>query len=160
MIKEVQGNLLYAREEVIAHQVNCRGVMGSSKDTHRTTNVAHQLRMKYGDKLYLPYKKLVCEKGETLLGDIQVLIMPDGKLICNLFGQANYGYAGKTYTSLEALEKSLVQLEDLCRSGGIRSIAIPYKLASNRGGANWEDVEKILCKIFKYSIVELVIYKL
>lgn len=160
MIITKQGNLLDAKEEVIAHQVNCRGVMGSTRDTNKTTNVAHQLRMKYGDNLFLPYKKLVDKKGNKLLGDIQVLIMPDDKIICNLFGQSDYGYNGKTYTSLGALEKCLTQLEELCNESSISSVAIPYKLASNRGGANWEDVEKILHKIFDNSIVELVIYKL
>ena len=160
MVKEVRGNLLDAKEEVIAHQVNCKGVMGSSQDTKRTTNVAHQLRMKYGNNLFFPYRKLVTDKGKALLGDIQMLIMPDGKMICNLFGQGSYGYDKKMYTSLEALEKCLKKLERVCSTNNIGSVAVPYKLASNRGGANWEDVQSILHSIFDDSRVELVIYKL
>ncbi|WP_411668007.1 hypothetical protein [Bacillus subtilis] len=39
MIKIIQGDLLEAKENIIAHQVNCKGVMGSG--------IALQIKKKY-----------------------------------------------------------------------------------------------------------------
>lgn len=160
MIEYKTGDILKATEDVIAHQVNCRGTMGSATDTRRTTNVAHQLRMKYGDDLYFHYKRLCESEGSALLGNIQLLKMTDGKYVCNLFGQNNYGYDGRQYTSLDDLKTCLKTLENECKKLNLSSIATVYKLASNRGGAKWEDVENILHLVFDSSEIKLVIYKL
>ena len=41
MIKIVNGNIVSAKEQIIAHQVNCRGVMGAG--------LALQIRNKYSE---------------------------------------------------------------------------------------------------------------
>lgn len=83
MIKTIEGNLLNATEDIIGHQVNCRGVMGSG--------VALQIKQKWPTS-FGGYIELCGIKGrEKLLGLSQFIETPDGKVIANLFGQDDYG---------------------------------------------------------------------
>lgn len=157
MIEVIPGNLLEAKEKIIGHQTNCKGIMGSKEDKKKTTNVASQLRQKYGDKLFKPYKTL-CDENHDLLGTVQALEMSDGKIICNMFAQDNYGYAEKQYTSLESFRKCCESLRTFATTKGIWSVAMPYKIGSNRGGASWTDVYSILKEVFKEGKVKLVLY--
>ena len=50
MIKIIEGNILNAEEDIICHQVNCRGKMGSG--------LAKQIRDKYPD-VYKEYVDLI-----------------------------------------------------------------------------------------------------
>ena len=68
MISVVEGNVVDAKEDIIAHQVwvNCKGVMGSG--------VAKELRNKY-PSIFHSYKKYCDSMGSGLLGKIQMLLM-------------------------------------------------------------------------------------
>ena len=59
MIKIVKGNLLDATEDIIAHQVNCMGVMGSG--------LAKQIRNKYPE-VYANYKDYLKNYKGKILG--------------------------------------------------------------------------------------------
>lgn len=157
MIEIIPGNLLEAKETVIAQQVNCKGIMGSKKDTNKTTNVASQLRQKYGDLIYNPYKEYL-KQIRNPLGTIQTLPMPDFKIICNMFAQDDYGYDGKQHTSLEAFKNCVARLKEYLNTYEFTRVAMPYKIGSNRGGASWEDVYSILKETFKDSDITLVLY--
>lgn len=43
MIKIIQGDLLEAKENIIAHQVNCKGVMGSGVAKQIKQNIIKRL---------------------------------------------------------------------------------------------------------------------
>lgn len=150
MIKEYTGNLFNTSAEIIAHQVNCQGAMKSG--------VALQIRKRY-PMAYTEYKTLCSAiKPENLLGQLQVVFCDD-KCIANLFGQLDYGYEGKKYTDIDALENAFQNLHDSVKERGF-TIAIPYKLGCDRGGANWEnEVYPMLSTIFNDEIV-LEIWKL
>lgn len=159
MIRIVEGNVLEAKEKVICHQVNTRGVMGSSKDNSKSTNVAHQLRMKYGDALYLPYKE-VCDKGNAL-GKCLILEMTDGKVIANMFAQGNYGYDKAQYTDYKAFENSLRHIVNHCLNNSISAVAMPFFIGCARGGGDWSTVYDLLDKYFGMSsTTDLTLYKL
>lgn len=150
MIKEYTGNLFNTSADIIAHQVNCQGAMKSG--------VALQIRKGY-PMAYVEYKTLCSAvKPENLLGQLQIVYCGN-KLVANLFGQLDYGYGGKKYTDVDALRNAFQNLHDSVKERGF-SIAIPYKLGCDRGGANWEnEVYPMLSTIFNDEIV-LEIWKL
>ena len=146
MIKIIDGDLLSSNADIIAHQVNCQGKMNSG--------IAKQIREKYPE-VFDKYK-LFCStfiNKDSLLGECQIVITHDGKCIANLFGQLGYGYDGKQYTDLDALEKSMLCFKSYFDKD--KTIAFPYGLGSVRGGARFEDVYRIIDTIFDGYNVEL-----
>jgi O-acetyl-ADP-ribose deacetylase (regulator of RNase III) len=145
MIKIVNGDILDAKENVIAHQVNCMGVMGGG--------LAKQIKDKYPE-VYDKYKQLCANKPfkEDLLSSALICKTKDGKYIANLFGQYNYG-KNAIQTDYMALKLSLKGLVRECLSlhhilEG-KSIAIPYNIGCGLGGGDWNIVYKIIEEVFK-----------
>jgi O-acetyl-ADP-ribose deacetylase (regulator of RNase III) len=142
MITIVDGDILQAKEDVICHQVNCMGVMGSG--------LAKQIRDKYPEVYpsYIRYCK-GCKDGnpKNLLGDIQTILCSDGKVIVNLFGQFDYG-RDKQYTDYKALKESLEGILCVAKYNS-DSIALPYNLGCGLAGGDWEVVYKIIEEVFK-----------
>ena len=150
MIKIIDGDLLSSSAEIIAHQVNCQGKMGSG--------VAKQIREKYPE-VFMHYKHICnLHTPESLLGHCQVVPIKNRKSIANLFGQLGYGYDEKQYTDLSALKRAMLKLRDrmdMNNEDCTLTVAFPYGLGSVRGGAKWEDVYKIIEEIFVCYNVEI-----
>lgn len=151
-----KGDLLETPFEIIAHQVNCQGKMNSG--------VAKQIREKF-PWAYNDY--IVCLKqhgADYMLGKAQV-IWQNGHTIFNIFGQYNYGYDGKQYTSYKALDSAFREAilsyrdRDIDDNSQI-TIAIPYMIGCDRGGGDWDVVKRILEKIEEECHVIFVAYKL
>lgn len=172
MIKIVEGNLFYSNANFLVHQVNCMAVMRSG--------VAKQVSELYPhvEREYLKYCKH-CKKNKVeLLGTVQYVPVDDWALvmcntmnnkrvevydnqyqyIVNLFGQNNYGYDGEQYTDLKALRKGFVDIRDKAKIIGAK-VAMPYGIASVRGGCRWEDVYAIIKDVFENSGVDVEICK-
>ena len=161
MIKIIDGDLFTTNAKFICHQVNCQKRMGSGVALHVKNKYPH---------VYKEYCKIASPK---MLGNVQIVPTKEKYLgydcgslsvpyteqwICNMFAQDNYGYDGKLYTDLIALEKCfrymsgrVIERNNNCRA----TIAMPWKIGCCRGGANWEDVYKMINDIFKYNTVEL-----
>lgn len=149
MIKIVNGNIVSAKEQIIAHQVNCKGVMGSG--------AARAIRNKF-PIVYEEYKKIcdtVKENTSELLGCNQYVTVPkDKKIIVNMFAQDGYG-RDKQYTDYDALEMCFRELARKSRM----PIAMPYKIGCGRGGGDWDKVVyPMICNIFKDN--DVVLYKI
>lgn len=161
MIKIIEGDLFDSKAKIIAHQVNCQGKMESG--------VAFQVKQKY-PHVFNRYNRVCVQKG-NLLGEIQLVCTnkdnictfdifsesPD-QFICNMFAQDNYGYDGKQYTSIEALESCFHKLHSFYIGGGNvfgHTIAMPYKIGCCRGGADWNEVYAMIERIFTDCDVEL-----
>lgn len=159
-------NLLEAPDllglNVICHQVNCQGVMGSG--------IAKQFREKW-PVVYNDYKQFCEEKtkehcGATykLLGDICMVKVDDfnNTFVANLFGQNYYGRDGKRYTSYDALETALIKLKTWCMMNNKDKpvkIGFPDHMGSTLGGGNWKIVESIIDAIFEDTDFEIYICK-
>lgn len=138
-IRIVNGDIFQSDADIIVHQVNCQGVMGSG--------VARQVREKYPyvfqkyQELCSRYKAEHNEKG--LLGTAQIVKTDSNsmKYIANLFAQENFGYDGKCYTNYDALRQCLALVSERFKHA---SIAIPYLMACHRGGGDWNKVSKII----------------
>ena len=149
MIEIITGDLLEATENIIAHQVNSMRKMNSGV----AKGIRHKFPTAYTDYM----NQTQGELPQSLLGKVIVSNVGVNKYVAHLFGQMDYGYDGKRYTSYDALYDSLSKLKDMAQKAE-KSIAIPYKIGSDRGGADWDIVYKMIEKIFKdYKIT---IYKL
>lgn len=146
MIRVVKGNLLDATEPVIAHQVNCQRKMNSG--------VAKAIREKY-PVVFDEY--LNTEPNLGMVGYISV----DRRYVANMYAQDMYGYDGKQYTNYEAFRQCCKDIVKVCKGTSemeVLTVAMPYKIASDRGGADWDKIMDILLEEFKD--VDLTLYKL
>lgn len=150
MIHYVQGNLLQGNVDIIAHQVNCKGVMGSG--------VALQIKEAFPD-VYKAYRRLVFDaelhshysrasRSQHLLGTNQYVetINKDRHIIvANLFAQDDFG-SGRCFTDYSAFRSCMKNLREysLFESRLGNRIGLPYKVGCGHGGGDWDRVRKII----------------
>lgn len=144
------GNLLDAQTNVIAHQVNCQGVMGSG--------VAKQIKEKWPNVFKEYYTECDTDSLEYVFGSC-LLIGTETNYIANLFGQMDYGRVGR-FTNYEALYSSLESLFIQMTEKRVNSIAFPYKMSSDRGGADWNVVLAMIESVFKDTNTTIEIWSL
>jgi O-acetyl-ADP-ribose deacetylase (regulator of RNase III) len=139
------GDLLNSKANYICHQVNCMGVMGSG--------VAKQVKERF-PKVFGEYSILCRDSAiEKLLGGCQIVPISEKQSFVNLFGQGNYGRDGKQYTDYNAIREAMVSLSYQIKEK--ESVAFPYKMSSDRGGADWEVIEKMIMEIFHEHDIEI-----
>ena len=137
MIEHIQCDIFESGADVILHQVNCQGVMGSG--------IAKQVRQKY-PLVYESYKAW-CNSADfssELLGMAQIVYPDPSKnfRIINLFAQDKYGYDKRRYTDYDALRKSIEEVFRRTKRDDV--IAIPYRMGCDRGGGDWNEVYRII----------------
>ncbi len=149
MIKYKNGDILDASENIICHQVNCKGIMGSG--------LAKQIKDK-NPQAYLLYKNH-CKYYNyplKLLGTCFMVQSDDKqKIIANIFAQDGYGKG--LQTNYDALEMGLFNLKK-CAKATDYSIAIPYKIGCGLANGDWNIVFDIINRIF--DDYDVTIYKL
>lgn len=137
MVRIVDCNIMDSKSEIIAHQVNCMGVMGGG--------VAKQIKNMYPEA-YNGYKAALSQYkslGESPLGKVNFCFIHDkaegdASYIANMFGQYNYG-TSERQTDYGALRSCLETLAAFAKAGNA-SVSIPYKLGCGLGGGDWEHV--------------------
>lgn len=147
MIEHIKCDIFKSGADVICHQVNCQGVMGSG--------IAKQVKEKY-PVVYESYKRLCDSKKDSpaeLLGFCQGFKAYDNYII-NVFAQEKFGYDGKCYTSYDALRKCLETVKSRFNNN---TIAIPYLMGCHRGGGDWNIVYKMIEEVFNNSDCEVLI---
>lgn len=144
-----EGNVFDSDAIYICHQVNCQGVMGSG--------VAKEVRERYPEA-YRDYKEKCYEhkdSPEDNLGGVLMSYIGNGQYIVHCFAQNKYGYDGKQYTSLEALEQCFKTVANIACCVYNAKISMPYMIGCCRGGADWNVVKPMIDEIFKDCDVEL-----
>ena len=147
MVTVVKGDLLAAKETIIAHQVNCQKRMNSG--------VAKAIREKY------PIVFERYEETKPKLGMVDFICEGEKTgehYIANMYAQDRYGYDGKQYTDYAAFRECCQTIAKLCRIIKSNTVAMPYKIGSDRGGADWDKIMDILLEVF--TDVDLTLYKL
>lgn len=131
MIEIKTGNLLNAKEDVIAHQVNCYGAAGGlAAAVFRKYPVAENDYLQLIDRM----------QPKALLGMAQLTgQQKDGRIICNLYGQLK---PGADYRP-DRLEQALQQLAATARIMNW-SVALPWRLSCGICGGDWDEVQKII----------------
>lgn len=144
MVTVVKGNLLDATETIIAHQVNCQKKMNSG--------VAKAIREKWS-VVFDEYQKTTPQ-----LGFVDYIYV-DKHCIANMYSQNNYGYDGKQYTNYDAFRQCCKTIVENCRNMTKKyTVAMPYKIASDRGGADWDKIIDVLLE--EFTDIDLTLYKL
>jgi O-acetyl-ADP-ribose deacetylase (regulator of RNase III) len=157
-ISIIDGDLLEQKTDVIAHQVNCLGVMGAG--------VALQIKNKWPE-VYEGYKnfchdelkRLGTLRTEFLLGKCMICISDDGSpAVANLFGQDCCDNTGRN-TNYDAVYDSLVHLRDIMESYGWKSVSFPYGMSCGLGGGSWNIIYAMIRDIFENSYFEIKIIR-
>lgn len=154
MITIVNGDLLQSRENIIAHQVNCKGAMNSG--------VAKSLRDAY-PRVYTSYRGYwdVFDDKKDLLGD--VILVPvinqygEFQHVANMFTQLDYGYDGALYTNYDAMREAFTYLNKVCRDNN-QTISMPYNIGCDRGGGDFKIVYGLIEEYFEDT--EITLYRL
>lgn len=107
-MKYCEGNILDSGADIICQQVNCKGVMGSG--------LAKQIADRYPIVVERYIGKCKSHNnGLTLLGECFPVHLPDGQIICNIFGQNEYGKNKDiVYTNYTALKLAFNRLGKYC----------------------------------------------
>lgn len=138
-----KGNLLDVQSGVIAHGVNCQGVMGSG--------VALAIKQKY-PAAYSNYHKKCKDHFQwpdkptsAMLGDVQVVKINDNLRVANCFTQDSYGI-NKRQVNYEAVSKCFRELD-------IRFVEVNIpKIGAGLGGGNWKVIEAIIDAEFEGDV--------
>lgn len=145
-IKIVEKDITNSEATLILHQTNCQYTMNSG--------VAKAIKNKWP----IVYSEYMSLKSQDL-GNIQIVKIEPGKYVVNMFAQKYYGYDGIRYTSYDALDKCLQAVAKFCCEEEIDSVAIPYYMSCDRGGASWDVVLALIENAFKDNLINIEICK-
>lgn len=151
------GDVLNTDCWIIAHQVNCQGVMGGG--------LARQIKDRYPDA-YIDYRKYIEDYKEcnckSPLGTI-LETRHGAREIWHVFGQEFYG-TDKQYTDYEAVEAAFktgicdYRCENHIQNAQI-PIAIPLYFGCGLGGGDWLVMKSYLEQIEQDEDVLFIAYK-
>lgn len=141
-IKHIIGNVLDSDAPIIAHQVNCQGVMGAG--------VAKCIREKYPDVMRTYSRWCRDFDSEYLLGKVLDYCTDKNQIIANCFAQNKTGSGRMTdyeafYCCLENLKKEIKYY------GFEHRIAFPYKIGCGLGGGDWDVILAMIKSVFGHD---------
>jgi O-acetyl-ADP-ribose deacetylase (regulator of RNase III) len=147
MIKIIDGNLFDSNANIICHQCNCQGVMGSG--------VAAEVKRRY-PHVFQAYRKDYLD-GKLKLGYVCFATAKPDQVIANMCGQNVFGYDGNRYTDYDGLKKCLDEVYEYASfSYDVKpTIAFPWNMACCRGGGDWNVVRRMIEDIFSSFDVEI-----
>ena len=150
--------LINGEVDAIAHCCNAQGVMGSG--------LAKQIRERLPEA-YDAYKAAPMTLGTNVIADV----VGGERKVVNMIAQEFYG-RGKRQVHYGALAKCLLNaplackkllLQDGLNYGDSRiqnfKLGVPYKLASDLAGGDWNVVLELLEAVEMSGSVEVVVYK-
>jgi O-acetyl-ADP-ribose deacetylase (regulator of RNase III) len=147
MIKFIDGNIFDSDANIICHQCNCQGVMGSG--------VAAQVKKRYPN-VFQAYRKDYLD-GKLKLGYVCFATANQDQVIANMCGQDKFGYDGSVYTNYDELQNCLNAVKEyaMCEYDVQPVIAFPYLMSCYRGGGDWNVVYKMIEDTFRDFEVEI-----
>lgn len=146
MIKMINGNILEAKVDIIAYQVNCQGVFDS--DT--------ALAIKEYDQDVFKHYSWWCEMHDpiVLLGTTKFQSAPDGRIYAHMFTKLYCDEKNNQNTCIEALTKCLKEIKSFCKFTGYK-VALPYKSDCVSKDVDREEVYRVIENVFSDYEVEL-----
>lgn len=157
MIEHKVGDLLHSGCDIICHQVNCQGVMGSG--------IAKQIRDTY-PKVYKEYKDFCGAIGSnSVFGTTHICPIPNtkNKYIANMFAQYHYLPRGVNHTNYECFRSCCKHLKVIANRlfpDKPVSIGFPDHIGCGLGGGDWNIVSKIIEEEFIEPTWRVEIWKL
>lgn len=144
LVPVINKDIFLCKEEIIAHQTNCKGVMG--------TGIALLIKNKYPE-VFNAYK-YYCSSEEPF-GTCQIVKTKTDKYIANCFGQYAYGRSCRQ-TDYDKVRTAFTELKTFAKENNL-NVAIPYKMGCQNAGGDWNIVEKIIAEVF--TDYPVVVYK-
>ncbi|MBK8160289.1 MAG: macro domain-containing protein [Rhodospirillaceae bacterium] len=137
MIREVEGDILLSKAQVVAH--------GVAPGDHFDTGLALALRERW-PAMVKDFRHF-CQASHPKAGEIWYWGGAEGPAIVNLMVQQSaYGHGEKPgKANLENVHHALKALAKLVAAEGIKSLALP-RLATGVGGLDWSDVKLLVEK--------------
>lgn len=155
----VNGNLLETDCFLIAHQVNCLGIMGGG--------VAKQIKAKW-PIVYQEYKDFIIDYEacnlKSALGAVCTTTV-EGHAIINIFGQENISNS-KCMTDYKAVRGAFEDFISNYRCAlhipweSQVPIAIPYKFGCGLAGGDWNIMTEVLEALEEQENILFIAYKL
>ena len=147
MVKIIEGNLFDSKANIICHQCNCQGVMGSG--------VAKEVKTRY-PHVFQKYRQDYMN-GKLQPGYVCFVRAKPYQEIANMCGQNGFGYDGDVYTDYDALQQCLDTVREvaLYEYDVKPVIAFPYLMSCYRGGGDWNIVYKMIENTFHDFDVEI-----
>ena len=131
MIEYIKGDITEVKAPAyIMHGVNCQGKMGSG--------VAKALYTKW-PKVKESYLRECPEPDELKLGYSQQVFVAPSTWVINCFTQVNYGYDGKKYASLKAIDRCIWQALSEVQTLLFDPVISMPKIGCGLGGLSWEE---------------------
>lgn len=154
MIKIIEGNLFDTTAPIIAHQVNCKGVMGSGV-ARQVKKIDQGVFEEYRDLCYANYPKVLLGMAQPCYSKVL------HRFVVNLFGQETYGTDPQHYTDISALFQAMCGLRYFMVGRKELRIAMPYYIGCARGGADWnKEVFPMIRLIFLETDIDVELWKL
>ena len=159
MVTYKSGDLLESGCNVICHQVNCQGVMGSG--------IAKLIRDKY-PRVFEQYINKHKTSGSHL-GDIDIILIDpkEKRYIVNMYSQDNYLPRSVRHTDYTAFLACIIKLKSeitgytkYCLPQVKFKIGFPYGIGCGLGGGDWNNIKAIIEKEFADKQWEVEIWKL
>ena len=147
MVKIIEGNIFDSKANIIGHQCNCQGVMGSG--------VAAEVKKRY-PHVFQAYRNDY-NNGLLKLGYVCFATAKPDQVIANICGQDKFGYDGSVYTNYDKLQTCLDKVKEFAifEYDVKPVIAFPYKMSCHRGGGDWNVVYKMIEDTFDDFDVEI-----
>ena len=147
MVKVIDGNLFNSQANIICHQCNCQGIMGSG--------VAAEVKRRY-PHVFQTYRKDYLD-NKLKLGYVCFATAKQDQVIANMCGQDKFGYDGSTYTNYEKLQTCLNRVREyaMFEYDVKPTIAFPWLMSCYRGGGDWNIVYKMIEDTFDDFDVEI-----
>lgn len=143
MISEVQSDLFELRVDALAHGCNTQGVMNAG--------IALEFKQRY-PQMYQEYIRY-CKTGLFNPGDIHFYRSEDSKPhVINIATQLDR----RTPAQLSYIERGFNNIESNYKAWGISSLGMPH-IGCGLGGLDWQDVSKVVKKVFGTSRLDVLV---
>lgn len=142
MITIHEGDLLSSQCDVICHQTNCVGLMGSG--------IAKAIRAEYPEAYDALSKRYDSHRGAATLGECDfVPVVRDNniKYVVNCYGQYSCYPRNQVHTNYAALQNCFDLIKEKFAGTGY-IIGFPYKIGCGLAGGDWDIVYSMIEKNF------------
>ena len=144
-------NILDVKRGIVCHQTNCIGVMGAG--------LALQIRRRWPN-VYKAYKEdcfAFEQDPKKLLGHVQDILVSDGLVVANCYGQVFPGTG--CMTDYKAWDTILDKLTDLSNYFSL-DLHFPWMVGCGLAGGDWETMLGKIKRAFGKSSTNVFIHKL
>ena len=150
-VKIVNGNLLDATEEYIAHQCNCV--------TTQSKHIAKQIFDKF--PYANTYKRRTRDKvTHNTPATIEIMANLKDKHIINMYAQYYPGVSKYIHDSKQLRLEWFKQCLDKIGERGIKNVAMPFRIGSGSAGGDWNEYLKLITQFAVKYDIHVTLYKL